>query len=131
MFEGIARIKGVRLISLQKNEGAEQLDNLPPGMKVEKLPENFDEGPNAFLDSAAIMKCVDLVITSDTALTHLSGALGVKTWLPLQYVPDWRWMLDRSDSPWYVSMLLYRQNHDRQWSPVLKRLNKDLQQFFV
>jgi len=129
MFEGIARIKGVRLISLQKNEGAEQLDNLPPGMKVEKLPENFDEGPNAFLDSAAIMKCVDLVITCDTSLTHLAGALGVKTWLPLQFASDWRWLLDRDDSPWYTKHRLFRQSELADWKGVFHRMECALQDY--
>ena len=109
LFEGLAQIDGVRLISLQKNEGVEQLRNLPVGMIVETLPDEFDSGENAFLDSVAVMKCVDLLITSDTALTHLAGALGVKTWLPLKYVPEWRWMLDRSDSPWYPNHRLFRQ----------------------
>jgi len=127
MFEGIARIKGVRLISLQKNEGAEQLDNLPPGMKVEKLPENFDEGPNAFLDSAAIMKCVNLVITCDTSLTHLAGSLGVKTWLPLQFASDWRWLLYRDDSPWYPKHRLFRQSDLADWKGVFHRMECALQ----
>jgi hypothetical protein len=122
MFEGISRIKGVRLISLQKNEGVEQLDNLPLGMKVEQLPENFDNGPNAFLDSAAIMKCVDLVITCDTSLTHLAGALGVKAWLPLQFASDWRWMLERDDSPWYPNHRLFRQSELADWTGVFNQM---------
>ena len=122
MFEGIAGIKGMRLISLQKNEGVEQLHNLPPGMKVEELPENFDNAPHAFLDSAAIMRSVDLVITSDTSLTHLAGALGVKTWLPLQFASDWRWMLDRDDSPWYPNHRLFRQAHLGDWKGVFNQM---------
>jgi tetratricopeptide (TPR) repeat protein len=125
-FEGIATINGVRLISLQKNEGIEQLISLPAGMKVELLPDDFDSGDNAFLDSAAVLKCVDLVITSDTALTHLSGALGVMTWLPLQYVPDWRWMLDRSDSPWYPNHRLFRQKTRGDWTGVFKEMENEL-----
>jgi tetratricopeptide (TPR) repeat protein len=126
LFEGIAKINGVRLISLQKNEGIEQLKSLPSGMKVELLPDDFDSGDNAFLDSAAVLKCVDLVITSDTVLTHLSGALGVKTWLPLQYVPDWRWMLDRSDSPWYPNHRLFRQKTRGDWTGVFKEMENEL-----
>ena len=118
LFACIAAIPGVRLISLQKNEGTEQLTALPTGMKVETLPDDFDEGDSAFLDSAAIMQCVDLVITSDTALTHLAGALGVKTFLPLKYVPDWRWLLDRQDSPWYPNHRLFRQQQIDDWSSV-------------
>jgi hypothetical protein len=126
LFEGLAKIDGVRLISLQKNEGVEQLKNLPIGMKVETLPDDFDSGENAFLDSAAVMKCVHLVITSDTALTHLAGALGVKTWLPLKYVPDWRWMLDRYDSPWYPNHRLFRQATRNDWTNVFHEMETEL-----
>jgi len=126
LFERLAKIDGVRLISLQKNEGVEQLKSLPVGMSVETLPDDFDSGENAFLDSAAVMRCVDLVITSDTALTHLAGALGVKTWLPLKYVPDWRWMLDRSDSPWYPNHRLFRQKTSDDWIGVFKEMETEL-----
>jgi len=126
LFEGLAKIAGVRLISLQKNEGVEQLDTLPAGMRVERLPEGFDNGENAFLDSAAVMKCVDLVITSDTALTHLAGALGVKTWLPLKYVPDWRWMLNRNDSPWYPNHQLFRQTTRDEWTSVFAEMENEV-----
>lgn len=126
LFQTIANINGVRLISLQKNEGVEQLTNLPEGMKIEKLPEDFDGGNNAFLDSAAVMKCMDLVITSDTALTHLAGALGVKTWLPLKYVPDWRWMLEGSETPWYPNHRLFRQTTRNDWVGVFKKMEAEL-----
>jgi tetratricopeptide (TPR) repeat protein len=126
LFEGLAQIYGVRLISLQKNEGVEQLKSLPVGMSVETLPDGFDNGENAFLDSAAVMKCMDLVITSDTALTHLAGALGVKTWLPLKYVPDWRWMLERRDSPWYPNHRLFRQKTIDDWISVFMEMETEL-----
>jgi hypothetical protein len=126
LFEGLSNIDGVRLISLQKNEGLEQLKNLPEGMRVEILPDDFDSGENSFLDSAAMMNCVDLVITSDTALTHLAGALGVKTWLPLKYVPEWRWMLDRNDSPWYPNHRLFRQTTRDDWASVFKEMEYEL-----
>ena len=126
LFEGLAQIDSVRLISLQKNEGVEQLKNLPVGMIVETLPDDFDSGESAFLDSAAVMKCMDLVITSDTALTHLAGALGVKTWLPLKYVPDWRWMLERSDCPWYPNHRLFRQKTSDDWISVFMEMETEL-----
>jgi tetratricopeptide (TPR) repeat protein len=126
LFEGLSKIKGVRLISLQKNVGVEQLQSLPAEMQIEVLPEDFDSSSGAFLDSAAVMKCVDLVITSDTALAHLAGALGVKTWLPLKYVPDWRWLLDRDDSPWYPSIKIYRQATRGDWDSVFERIKNDL-----
>jgi hypothetical protein len=126
LFEDLAKINGVRLISLQKNEGVEQLKSLPAGMRIETLPDDFDNGDSAFLDSAAIIKCMDLVITSDTALTHLAGALGVKTWLPLKYVPDWRWMLDRRDSPWYPNHRLFRQSTRDEWGSVFYEMELEL-----
>ena len=122
LFREISHLPGVRLISLQKNFGAEQLSNLTEDFKVETLPEDFDSDENPFLDSAAVLKCVDLVISSDTALTHLAGALGVKAWLPLKYVPDWRWMLDSTDSPWYPNHTLFRQATINDWNPVFAEI---------
>jgi Flp pilus assembly protein TadD len=121
---GIARIPGVRLIALQKNGGAEQLDHLPAGMAVERY--SFDEGPDAFLDSAAIMKNCDLVIACDTSLAHLAGALGVPCWMALKYVPDWRWFLDRADSPWYPSVRLFRQQAAGDWDSLFSSLEQAL-----
>ena len=75
-FKDIARIPDVRLISLQKGHGGEQLDSMPAGMAVERLDAGLDTGPDAFLDTAAVIECLDLVITCDTAVAHLAGALG-------------------------------------------------------
>jgi len=131
LFDGISKVPGVRLISLQKNAGVEQLGDLPAGMAVETLPDDFDAGDGAFLDSAAVMGCVDLVITSDTALTHLAGALGVRTWLPLKHVPDWRWLLDRSDSPWYPHHRLFRQRRRDDWSVVFREMESALRELIA
>ena len=114
-LEAIANIPGVRLISLQKGAKAlEQLSSLPPGMNVEKL-EDFDEGPDAFVDTAAVMESLDLVISSDTAIAHLAGALGKPTWLAVKFVPEWRWRLKGADSPWYPTMRLFRQQAVGAW----------------
>ncbi|MDB5572605.1 MAG: tetratricopeptide repeat protein [Hyphomicrobiales bacterium] len=117
-FAALAKLPGVRLISLQKNAGAEQALALPRGMRVETLGEDFDEGPDAFMDTAAVMKNLDLVISVDTSIAHLAGALGVPTWVALKYLPDWRWLLDRADSPWYPSMRLFRQPSFGDWASV-------------
>lgn len=85
------------------------MSDLPADMKVENLGEELDAGPNAFMDTAAVMMLCDPVITSDTSVAHLAGALGVPVWVVLKFVPDWRWMLDRDDSPWYPTMRLFRQ----------------------
>ena len=79
-----------------------------------------------FSDTAALCDLVDLVISVDTSVAHLAGALGKPTWILLPYAPDWRWMLDRDDSPWYPSAKLYRQDRDRSWTPVLERVASGL-----
>ena len=117
-FLPLGLIPGLRLISLQKGHGESQLMHVPAGMMVETLGADFDAGPDAFVDTAAVMKCCDLVITSDTAVAHLAGALGVKTWVALKQVPDWRWFLERDDSPWYPSMRLFRQGSPGDWDGV-------------
>lgn len=114
-FEGLSRIAGVRLISLQKGPGTEQLALLPA---VESLGPEFDDGPNAFLDSAALIENLDLVITLDSAMAHLAGALNRPVWVALKQIPDWRWLLDRDDSPWYPSMRLFRQTQKGDWQQV-------------
>jgi hypothetical protein len=122
----VAQIPGVRLISLQKHDGLDQLAALPAGMAVETLGEDFDAGPDAFLDAAAVMASCDLVISADTATAHLAGALGVPTWIALPFVPDWRWLLDRSDSPWYPSVRLFRQGAQGDWPGVFAEIETAL-----
>jgi hypothetical protein len=128
-FRALSAIPGVRLISLQKLHGLDQLDNLPEGMKVEVLGD-FDEGLDGFVDTAAIMRCLDLVVASDTATPHLAGALGVPTWVALKHIPDWRWMLERDDSPWYPSLRLFRQARPGEWEPVFATMAEQLRQGF-
>lgn len=91
---------------------------------------NFCEYIDDFSDTAALCELVDLVISVDTSVAHLAGAIGKKTWVLLPFIPDWRWLLFRNDSPWYDSMLLFRQNESRQWASVLQEINKYLLQLF-
>lgn len=114
---------GVRLISLQKGDGEEQVASA--GFPVESLP-GLDDGPDAFLDTAAVMMSCDLIVTSDTSIAHLAGALGRPVWTALRFVPDWRWMLGRNDSPWYPSMRLFRQTVDGDWAPVFDAMAEAL-----
>jgi Flp pilus assembly protein TadD len=123
-LERIARLPGVRLISLQKGEGTEQLHHLPAGMTIETY--DFDEGSDAFLDSAAMIEACDLVISADSAPAHLAGALGVPTWIALKRVPDWRWFLGRDDSPWYPSVRLFRQQTMGYWDNVFEAMGAEL-----
>ncbi|MFM2280365.1 MAG: hypothetical protein RLZZ444_2596, partial [Pseudomonadota bacterium] len=107
-LEPLARIEGVRLISLQKGAGEEQVAALAGRFDVESPGGDFDGGPDAFADTAALMMNLDLIVTSDTAVAHLAGALGRPCWVILRARPEWRWLRDRSDSPWYPTMRLFR-----------------------
>jgi tetratricopeptide (TPR) repeat protein len=115
----LSRISGVTLISLQKSDGLDQIAGAPADMRVTTLGPDFDAGPDAFLDTAAVMMCLDLVISIDTGVAHLAGALGRPLWILLKRVPEWRWMLDRADSPWYPSARLFRQKTSGQWGAVI------------
>jgi tetratricopeptide (TPR) repeat protein len=126
MFARLARVPGVRLVSLQKGAAAEELRAAGGEAAVEIPRAPFDEGPQAFLDSAALMTALDLVITCDTALAHLAGALGRPTWVALKYVPDWRWLLDRDDSPWYPGVRLFRQPRPGDWESVFAAIHREL-----
>ncbi len=123
----IAALPKVRLISLQKNSGTEQLANLPKGMAVVTLGAGYDSGPDAFLDAAAVMPSLDAVITTDTALAHLAGALAVPTYLLLKAVPDWRWGRTGELTPWYPKTKLIRQPRSGDWAAVISKLANHLQ----
>ena len=127
-FHGLANVPGVQLISLQKGPGMEQLDRLPSDHAIINLGHRLDENSGAFMDTAAIMANVDLVISSDSAIAHLSGAFGVRVWVALPKVPDWRWLLAREDNPWYPTMLLFRQTRSGDWDDVFERLAEKLKQ---
>ncbi len=121
-FEPLARLPGVRLISLQKDYGSEQLRSVPD-WKVLDLGNRL----NDFLDTAAVMKHLDLVVTVDTAVAHLAGALGVPVWIALPTASDWRWLQNREDSPWYASARLFRQKTQGDWAEVLARMARELE----
>jgi len=122
----LARLPGVRLISLQKDHALEELKTLPSGMIVETLGPEFDAGPGGFVDAAAVMMSLDLVISVDTSLAHLAGALGRPVWIALQRVPDWRWLLEREDTPWYPTARLFRQRAAGEWDEVFARMAAEL-----
>ena len=122
-FAPLAEMPGVQLISLQKNDGVEQLQKLP---SVLTLGPDFDNGPDAFLDTAAVMMTLDLIITSDTSIAHLAGALGRPVWVLLKAVPDWRWLRYRNDCPWYPTMRLFRQRIRGDWADVIEQVRQEL-----
>jgi ADP-heptose:LPS heptosyltransferase len=111
---------GVRLISLQKDPGP-----ILDGLKLEQF-DGVDQGGDAFIDSAAIIENLHLVISADSAPAHLAGALGAPVWVALKHVPDWRWLLNREDSPWYPGMRLFRQKEPGDWESVFREIEDAL-----
>ena len=118
----LAAVPGVSLISLQKGFGSEQVAALEGRFNIVDLGPRLDESSGPFLDTAAVVKNLDLVITSDTALPHLAGALGAPVWLATPFAPDWRWLLERDDSPWYPTMRLFRQQRPGDWRHVFQSM---------
>jgi len=125
-FAHLAQVPAVQLISLQKGPGTDQLRVLAGQFGVVNLGDGLDETAGAFMDTAAVMKNLDLVIASDSAVAHLAGALGVPVWVALALVPDWRWLLEREDSPWYPTMRLFRQTRYGHWDEVFDHIAEEL-----
>jgi Flp pilus assembly protein TadD len=115
----LSELPGVRLISLQAEHGLDQLRALAGRLKIVELSIRR---PRDFLDTAALVSQLDLVITPDSALAHLSGALGARTWVALGAMAEWRWMSRREDSPWYPTMRLFRQGRFGDWDGVFRRM---------
>jgi hypothetical protein len=130
-FEALACLPGVHLISLQKGYGTEQLRDLAGRFPVIDLGNMLAEAAGAFMDTAAVMKNLDLVITSDTSIAHLAGALGVAVWVGLPFAPEWRWLLDRQDSPWYPTMRLFRQTRRGDWQDVFQRMAAEVKKLIA
>ncbi len=121
-FAVLTSIQGLTFYSLQKGLTSAEADNHPKGIKI----VNLDNELNDFADTAAAIDNLDLVITVDTAVAHLAGAIGKPVWTLLPFVPDWRWMLDRDDSPWYPSMRLFRQTQLNDWAGVFDQVKTAL-----
>lgn len=125
-FAPLAGIPGLRLYSLQKVSGLDELSRLDGGrldggrlggaLRVEVPGPDYDAGPDAFVDTAAVMESLDLVISCDTSVCHLAGALGRPVWVLLRWFADWRWMRGREDTPWYPTMRLVRQPSPGDWA---------------
>ncbi|MEL6584587.1 MAG: tetratricopeptide repeat protein [Pseudomonadota bacterium] len=116
-FEPLSQVSGVRLLSVQLGPGTQELRKLPKGMSVETL-DGLDQGGGAFLDTAAVISVSDLVVTCDTSVAHLAGAMNRPAWVALPHVPDWRWMRGHESSPWYPSLRLFRQPEIGNWKSV-------------
>jgi tetratricopeptide (TPR) repeat protein len=115
-----------RFVSVQKGFGRDQLHQLPPDAPVADLSPELDGGGDAFVDSAAVLRAVDVLVTTDTALAHLAGALGAPVWLALAKVPDWRWGVEGTTTAWYPTMRLFRQARAGDWGSVVGALGRAL-----
>jgi tetratricopeptide (TPR) repeat protein len=125
-FAPLATLPHVRLFSLQKGPGVDQLPEATKRFPITELGSRLDEAAGAFMDTAAVIKNLDLVVTADTAIAHLAGALDVPVYLALSCCPDFRWLLDREDSPWYSTMRLFRQRQLGNWAEVFERIVAEL-----
>ena len=117
-FAPLARIPGVRLVSLQKGFGSEQIAAVD--FPVLDFSRRIDETAGPFMDTAAVIRNLDLVVSVDTAIAHLAGALGSPAWVAMQFSPYWPWLLDREDSPWYPTVRLFRQTAFDGWPDVFR-----------
>jgi tetratricopeptide (TPR) repeat protein len=122
----LANVPGIRWFSLQKGAAAEQIRKIANRWHVIDLDRRLDETAGAFVDTAAVMKNLDLVITADTSAVHLAGALGVPVWLAQWHVPEWRWMIGKEASPWYPTMRLFAQSRRGDWTELFQRIANEL-----
>jgi tetratricopeptide (TPR) repeat protein len=124
MFRSLASLPGVRLICLQQREGMEQLADID--FELIRF-DNLDANAGAFMDTAAIIQNLDLVISPCTAIPHLTGALGRPIWLAKSFAAEWRWMFDdREENPWYPTMTMFRQPKLWDWESVFARMRERL-----
>jgi ADP-heptose:LPS heptosyltransferase len=121
MLAHLASVPDVAFYSLQIGAGAAQAAADAALELIDLTPRLQD-----FSDTAALVHNLDLVITIDTSVAHLAGAMGVPVWVMLNATPDWRYHLGRSDNPWYPSMRLYRQAREGEWAQVAEKVTQDL-----
>ena len=122
LFSPFAQVSGVAWFSLQRGPQAAELWSAPPGLAL----TNLERERGSLTETAAAISCLDLVIAVDTMIAHLAGALGRPIWVLQPFAPDYRWLLEREDSPWYPTMRLFRQPAPGQWQPVVERIIKEL-----
>ena len=125
VLAGFVRPAKFRILNFLSG-GSEQLVELNGRFSVTDLGQQLDETSGAFMDTAAVLKNLDLVVTVDTALAHLAGALGVPVWMAQAFAPDWRWQWDRETTPWYPTMRFFRQARWGEWPAVFARIAEPL-----
>jgi len=126
-FSPLAQLDNITFYSLQKGEASEQAKNPPEGMRLIDYTDEIHD----FSDTAALIENLDLVISADTAVAHLAGAMGKPVWTMIPFAPDWRWLLNREDSPWYPTMRLFRQPSLGDWESLMNRILEELKTLIV
>jgi hypothetical protein len=121
-FLPLTRIPGVQIYSLQKGPASSQVEEFSNPISLDNYGKEFED----FSDTAAMISALDLVVSVDTAVAHLAGAMGKPVWVLLPFHADWRWMLNREDSPWYPTMRLFRQNKIGDWNDVFQHIANEL-----
>ena len=121
-FAPLAAIPGVRLISLQVGPPTQQIASVAFRDKIETPEADTNPADGSFVDTAALMTKLDLIVSCDTSLVHLAGALARPVFTAMSFVPDWRWMQEREDTPWYPTMRLFRQRSPQNWDDVFARI---------
>jgi hypothetical protein len=124
----LGRLEGVQLFSLQKGPPANEILSFP---EIINLATDLDETTGAFVETAAVLENLDLLVTSDTSIAHLAGALALPVWAALCKVPDWRWGLTSESTPWYPTMRLFRQPTAGDWSSVMDQIATTIKQQFL
>jgi hypothetical protein len=122
----LASVSGVRLVSLQRGAGSEQLTNIAQLHDIDSFESDVDGSQGAFMDTAAMLANLDLVITTDTAMAHLGGAMGRPVWVALSHAPEWRWQRHGVTCPWYPSLRLFRQTAPGDWQGVFGHMAAEL-----
>ena len=130
-LEPLSNIPGVQLINLQQGFGAEQLEQCTFSPSILRLPDHVDTDGGAFTDTAAILHHLDLVVTTDTSVAHLAGAIGAAVEVIIGRVPDWRWMQEGEHTRWYPSMHLVRQSNIGCWDDVVKKVTQKISKLSV
>lgn len=125
-FYPLSKIKKVSLYSLQQVHGTQQLEYMPKDFKIHVFDKDFDKNHGSFSDTAAVMKHLDLVITADTSIAHLAGALGVPVWVILPYVHDARWTIGNGKKQLYKDLRLFKQKKPGEWDFVMQEVAKEL-----
>ena len=126
MFAQLADIPGISIYSLQRFNGLDQLKTLENKQIIRSFDDTFDKNQGRFMDTAAVIKNLDLVITVDTSIAHLAGGLGVPVWVVLPFPAEWRWLEDRDDNPWYPTARIFRRKEIDTWQSVMDKIYNEL-----